>query len=320
MPKEFVHYIIAKNVLLKLREDPFWKDICNFETELYLGSIFPDALYSATGTVDASILRFPDALHGANAEDSLDIIKKNIPPLSVGQSGLQKAAFLVGVISHIFADATFHPLVYYFTGNYYDADEMKRLRAMRAHRRFECVLDIWFAGGIRQLKAYQLYRLLDNVPNFPDILDFMAAGAFPTDGAAFSKIFLKCYQNYCLLRKLYTSAFFQRLIVPFDTVLPLRLSGLTAVAYNTRDVKYAKRLDGDLAFRIPMTGEQQKSSLEELAVRATADAVNCCGLLKDFLLKRNMDFMNSVGPSLETGIPNTHAGKMMCFAQTDFFR
>jgi hypothetical protein len=50
-------------------------------------------------------------------------------------------AFILGYITHCALDMTFHPVIYYLSGNYYDVDPGKKAHAVYLHRHLETCLD-----------------------------------------------------------------------------------------------------------------------------------------------------------------------------------
>ena len=51
--------------------------------------------------------------------------------------------FVLGYLSHVALDTVMHPIVYYYSGNYYASDRREKLRAEARHRAIETVLDLY---------------------------------------------------------------------------------------------------------------------------------------------------------------------------------
>jgi hypothetical protein len=62
---------------------------------------------------------------------------------------MRDIAFILGYISHCALDITFHPVVYYLSGNYYDESPEKRNHAVYLHRHLETCLDIDLGNTLR---------------------------------------------------------------------------------------------------------------------------------------------------------------------------
>jgi hypothetical protein len=58
-------------------------------------------------------------------------------------------SFILGYISHCALDITFHPVIYYLSGNYYDESPQKRARAVYLHRHLETCLDLDIKNSMR---------------------------------------------------------------------------------------------------------------------------------------------------------------------------
>lgn len=130
MPKEFTHWFVADNIRSRVSAGPV-AEVINRHLPLYfLGAVIPDTPYYAL--MSKAPVRVAENLH-----DSTLSFFAGGPALAEAEADGwcgEAAAFLLGVYTHLFADAVFHPLVYYYSG----------IRNHIRHRRFESLLDLIF--------------------------------------------------------------------------------------------------------------------------------------------------------------------------------
>lgn len=134
MPKENTHLWFAYSLLEELHGSEMLKCISCSLTSYLLGSVFPDTFYYASSP---SLVRIAEGFHGRDGRPT------NTFPLAILESSKAAVdvAFAMGFLTHCALDMTFHPVIYYLSGNYYDPDPRKRQIAVRTHRRLETCLD-----------------------------------------------------------------------------------------------------------------------------------------------------------------------------------
>jgi hypothetical protein len=124
-------------------ESPFYDALKNERRSALLGAILPDAPYylalgkSSLGNAVAEVL------HGRQGEDTFRLPTLWATRILTLPSAAQSASWALwaGYLSHCVTDQIFHPLVYWFTGNYYASDKGQRTTAREYHRAFESSLD-----------------------------------------------------------------------------------------------------------------------------------------------------------------------------------
>jgi len=96
-------------------------------------------------------------------KNAIKRLKKHRPELKwsaeTEKSG-PATALLIGMISLIATDSCFHPLITHETGNYNDPDPGRRTRAVQLHRRFETILDVYFAGTMENIRTFSLKKIM----------------------------------------------------------------------------------------------------------------------------------------------------------------
>lgn len=134
MPKENTHLWFARGLLDDFPGKPMLKDISGNIWSYLLGSVSPDTFYYGAGS---RLPRIAEAFHGKDGNPTNTTI---IHVLDEARDA-RDMAFILGFITHCALDITFHPVIYYLSGNYYDADQGKRRQAVYMHRHLETCMD-----------------------------------------------------------------------------------------------------------------------------------------------------------------------------------
>lgn len=135
MPKENTHISFAKKIYSSNEES--LKIISKYTNYYYLGSILPDTFYYSK---NIKIKILSNILHGENGEPTNKIIFDLLDKAKESKNE-KLLVFVFGIITHCYLDMTFHPVIFYMTGNFYNKDELKRQIASYKHRRMEVWLD-----------------------------------------------------------------------------------------------------------------------------------------------------------------------------------
>lgn len=144
MSKENTHLFIADKISREIQDEKIKSIIKNNFDCYLLGSVaFDSFFYSAS----EKVTKASDALHDEHEKG--DIF--SLAFFGVFASMLQKAkgkelgdkdmAFLLGYVTHYAVDTAFHPFVESVTGDYYDADPIKRKKNVYNHRLLETFMD-----------------------------------------------------------------------------------------------------------------------------------------------------------------------------------
>jgi hypothetical protein len=147
MPRELVHWKVIQETIQDLSRHELPKvNAClkKYPLAAYLGAIAHDVPYYYRLGEDP-FEAVADYLHGKEGEDTfvpMKVLAHQILHLPAERQEVLWA-FFFGMLSHMATDIHFHPVVYYFTGNYHDPVPTERIRAQGRHRLFEVYLDSW---------------------------------------------------------------------------------------------------------------------------------------------------------------------------------
>ena len=316
MPREMVHWMVAERAAGLLASGPFGPALKTCPSGLRYGAVFHDVLFYLRGEHPEALKSLPHRLHGAHGEDTYDLLRLYAPHMFAMRGAALPTAFFVGLVAHIFADAAIHPLVYHFTGNYYDEDPVRRTTAVRRHRTLEALLDLVAAGGLVAVQESSLRAVVNAVEGPlslacpPELLGAMAG----MDATAAAKGFGEALDTYCTVQALTRMPTLARWVREFEAWLPAKGRELAALFYAPQLWEQRASVSGPLNFRNPATGEvftQALAGLMDLAARQTAwfCTAQAPGLMAGGALAER-----EPGPSLDMGIPGVATSQARHFA------
>ncbi|MDO9632170.1 MAG: zinc dependent phospholipase C family protein, partial [Humidesulfovibrio sp.] len=233
MPRELVHWMVAERAAGLLDSGPYGPALRQCPNGLRYGAVFHDVLFYLRGEHPEALKALPQRLHGSHAEDTYDLLRRYAPHMYSMRSMALPTAFFVGLVAHIFTDATIHPLVYHFTGNYYDEDPVRRTKAVRRHRTLETLLDMVAAGGPEAVEKTSLREVVNGVEGPlslacpPELLGNMAG----VDAMAAAKSFSDALDTFCSVQALARMPTLARWLREFEAWLPAKGRELAALFY-----------------------------------------------------------------------------------------
>ncbi|MEI7497662.1 MAG: zinc dependent phospholipase C family protein [Candidatus Falkowbacteria bacterium] len=137
MPKENTHLYFAHELLSQFGNERLEALILAQVKYYYFGSIAPDSFYYSA---KANVRRVSAILHGKDGNLTNEAIFALLDKAKENQSE-PDLCLALGYITHCALDMVFHPVIYYLSGNYYDADPAKATDAVYLHRHLETYLD-----------------------------------------------------------------------------------------------------------------------------------------------------------------------------------
>ncbi len=329
MPKEQVHWFIAGEVAAALAEGPWAPAVQAFPEALLLGAVFHDVLFYHRGPGPAGLSQLAAWLHGSRGEDTFAL-----PRLQWRHARRRRAetgaatpaeAALVGVVSHVMADSTLHPLIFYLAGHTNGATAAARSRAVRAHRQLESALDLALCGGLEAVRGRSLLALLSpgarGLGAWLDEVFCLAglAGIGGLSGPGLRGALVRAWRCFgamqWLARRPGLSGALFALERRLDGVLPGWAREIMALHYAPQLADHAAWLRGPLTWRHPVTGEVASVRVAELMSLAVARTVALLGELDPTTPgfeagDEAVEVLAGPGPSLETGLPGVGSERM----------
>jgi len=321
LPKEITHRLIAKATASLLADTPWEGPLAACPNCLALGAVFHDLLFYPAGPL--SPRGFKDiaaVLHGKNGQDTFAAVKRILAHVSASKHPGPLLAFLAGIITHIHADAVFHPLVYYLTGNDRDPNPGKRDTATARHRRLETLMDLYFCG-LENIKKFSFTPVLRNLEAPAETLFSPAYEGLPEAKGQEAKLVARttaCLKSFAKLHDLFARQGLASLMYAAHNLMPRSFKKNAALFYAPRILRFMPRIEKEIVYLDPVTGEEQRAEMTTLFDRAVRMSADFCGLVSEVLAGKSGPDDLPWGPSLETGIVGP-GPKPSFFSDQDFF-
>jgi len=320
MPKELIHFKTALATAARLTDTRFAPCLDDARPGLLLGSVFHDVLFYAVRERGRPLERLSHRFHGVDGGDPFDLIRMQARHAARPYARPLAAAVLVGMVSHLFADAELHPLVWHCTGHYYDADPGAQSLARQRHRAMEGLMD---RAACPELFGDPEYFLRTQLARCPAIatrgvdLDDLARKA-GMDRLAAGEELGAAWALYGLVQRACAMQPLARLLHALRPVLPEKAREVVALFHAPQLLRQAAFLDGEIAYAHPVTGEPASTTLAEAMDRAADKAAACCRTLEPAVFDGDGPLLPEAAPSMETGQPGVPAERMTHFANPPF--
>lgn len=316
MPREMVHWLVAERAATLLASGPFGPALSRCPNGLRLGAVYHDLLFYLRGEHPQALVELPHRLHGAKGEDTFELPRLYAAHMFAQRAQPLPTAFFVGLVAHIFADAILHPLVYFFTGNYYDADPVRRSAAVRRHRTLEVLLDMVALGGLAGLEGRSLRVVVGALEGplslaCPPEITARLAGV---DAPAAAKAQLAALDTYCTVQSLSRIQSLARFVRELEGWLPAKARELAALFYAPQLWDRRAAVEGPLSYRNPATGEQTNQTLAGLMELAATHTARFCASQAPGLTARGELTATGPGPSLDMGLPGASTARARHFS------
>ena len=319
MPKEATHWILAEQTWQAMPDGLLKMEIRENKALYYLGAIvFDTPYYVVTGQNRSNLLAAAQRLHGYNASRAFNPfgpLARNLETLPEGYR-----PFLAGALTHVAADAVFHPFIYYFSGSDEGVPPNQAARAKARHRRLETALDLSFLSrngnaSFRNLLLPALYRHRENEERaFMRLLNLLYFGRVLLKD---SSLKLAVWQH-ALIHVLIHQKRIHQFIELIDILWPRqarRIKPVEALFYATCQEADPRFFQRPLVYRHPVTGEERNESTNDLQDRTVALALEFLDRIDN--LERQADLKQRLAgatfPSLYSGLPPDRSLRMRFF-------
>jgi len=334
MPRELVHWRVVQAVLEhpRLAENKvLFSSLHREKLSAYLGSLAHDVPYYYRAGHDP-FEQVADYLHGKEGEDTFDPIRQLAAAILVRPPDEQISLwpFLFGMLTHMAADIVFHPMIFYFTGNYHAEDAEERHRAQARHRLFEVYLESWIRPRVQFSFGTTLQQLLtqnrDRNNRFAaNVLDsiLLPEIIWPEKfhGVEAERRWLSGFKQLAFYQRLFVSPAIGAGFRGFTKLSGKRFLGIDAL-FNFGRKEPSQALHGPLKFRNPVSGENCSASLDEMLQESIELSIEYILLFEPLVsgATREVDAVlgNILGSSLNYGAPRAKVEYGMFFSPDGF--
>jgi hypothetical protein len=300
LPKEITHWLVAKKVSEVARGTHWGDAVMHRPNALGFGAVFPDLLYDLAGPLLISRYRsIAQAYHGAHGEDTNELPRSIAAIITTCPHGEALRAFLYGLVCHIQTDLTFHPLVYALTGNDEDDDPDRRSQSVKDHRRFECLMDLYFCHGPEGLAGHSLQSMIRNL-EMP--LSFLwcvleKANTRVADYPAMASAMKVALLIFSILQGLFRRKLPSMVLQVVGPHLQRSIQEVAALFYTPDLLSYMDDISGPLSFR-NASGVEETVVLPELFNRAVAQSLQVIDNIET-ALRNGLPLLPEAGPPLD---------------------
>lgn len=320
MPKELTHWHIAKSIHSGEIPGSIAEIICQKPQLYYLGAIAHDIpFYDLSKSTKTSIKYIGDQLHGAEGENTL------VPIIAMLEKALLKKppeallAFFLGMLTHYTADSTFHPLIFYLSGNYYDNDYQQRSKAVFRHHLLETALDLWLEANEAIDYPTGLSKLAREAgDDGRQALDLIAGYYSGTKDQPRKRLVRRHYKLAWLNHRFFHKAFRYR--VPYRIISVYRHLGhpeaaeLEALFYT--QVLNLAYLESRFHWKHPVTGESKLTAFRELFEESVQKSAAIFCRLGTCPAEDWPGILRSLDPlSLDSGLAGVPVSRMKFFSK-----
>lgn len=286
MPKERTHWHLAARAGAVITPGPLADAVLAYPELLLLGAVSHDTAYYALGNDFAKSVA--DKLHGTGGHDSFEPFRA----LAVqrDQWGAPGLVFGLGALTHLVADAVFHPLVFSWTGDAGAPDPDLRKGWFFRHQEMETALDLHLEAlwGPAPAKTYASLAVRAR-EDLAVVEGFLGPGARPWMAA------------HARLQGLFHHGWV-RSVAQFAAWGHRRGDGDWSGAFYGRPGEHPL-LQGTLEWVDPVTGRASKESVGELVDRFDRTIAVLAADWEASWVSGRVPFEGRVGPALDTAVP-----------------
>lgn len=286
MPKERTHWHLAARAGAVVTPGPLADAVLAYPEHLLLGAVSHDTAYYALGNDFAKSVA--DRLHGTGGHDSFEPFRALAAQRD--QWGAPGLAFGLGALTHLVADAVFHPLVFSWTGDSEAPDPALRRGWFYRHQSMETALDLHLEAlwGPAPVTTYASLAVRAR-EELAVVEGFLGPGAH-TWMAAHAR--LQGLFHHPWARSLARLAAWGR----------RRGDGDWSGAFYGRPGEHPL-FQGVLEWVDPVTGQRSRESLGELVDRFDQTIAVLAADWEAAWVSGRVPLEGRVGPALDTGIP-----------------
>jgi len=320
VPKDLIHFTIAERTAARLADTRF-APCLNKETDgLLLGSVFHDTFFYAVGHGAEQLNSLADRIHGDKGQDTFTLIRMQARHAANATDNSLPAAILVGMISHLFADVTLHPVVWHFTGDYYADDSQARTMSRQRHRAMESLMDMVICPEKLGRSRYKLRILLRRCNTL------LSHGLPIKELAKTARIgvhdmhadLLSAWINFARLQAAFPIPWLARILFALRPHLPNYLAEITTLFYTPQLLSLASFIQDEISYAHPVTNEKLSSTLESLMDEAVCHAEALCRQLEPAIFDGKPIHLPKPGPSLDAGMAGVATSSMLHYATPPF--
>jgi len=321
VPKEITHWLIGAASTEKLNDTALGRAAADHPHCLKLGAVFPDALfYNRNGSKTKQYTSLADEFHGSGGEDTYQVVRDLYRAVNNSADRGPLMAFFVGLVSHIQADSSFHPLVFYVSGDYDHPDPLTRAKAVGSHRRFESLMDLYFCGGFKELNSHSLKTMLQKAESPLTALmeGALSEIALEKGWPELVAVTARAFGFFAFMQGLSHNRALSRTLYALDGILPDTWREVIGLFYGPQLLRKMPLMSEPFQYRNPVTGQEFTQRLDEIFQTAVDRTASICQTIEPALINGDPFPIPDPGPSLAFGLEGASTSQANFFKEEPF--
>jgi len=320
MPKEITHWTLAEQTRKNLRKESVLKQIIDSHINLYyVGAVILDTpFYCLWGSQKQFIMKAGQQIHNQRGNSLLPI--QHIVKHYNFQVPDAIWALVLGMITHIWSDATFHPMINHFSGNKKNNSERKK--AKYRHHFLETMLDIHFIDQEELINRFLFQQSYANKEIEEE--EFLKALSLiywnSTDAPV--KILEKALKFHSFVQHSFLKQWPVKILQTLNLIPRMNLQPSMALFYPQTTPLSLPFFNQPITYRHPLSGKEVKSSISQLTKECLKNIGSTFNIISKCITQRkNSRLLQShIAPNLNTGCNNSLAEEMQYFDTTTEIR
>lgn len=317
MPKEITHWHIAQKAFEHLSADTILKRIISEHKHLFLaGAVIMDTpFYLLYGKGKSAMYNLANRIHDTPSH-SLAYAGQTIS-IDFQQTPMPVLAFLLGSLCHVYADAAFHPMVYYFSGTGTGKDPVKNRVAQSRHHTLETYLDLYYLDkGLFLPDVFYVSRIFKQVEMDTANLLAILKVFFSTRSDSEIRYLKQAINMHILLQHLFDWNLFKIGLLATNQLPGLNIDHWVSSFYPIKKPAPNTTFKNRLNYRHPVTGQhldQPVSSIDQIAHQKILNSFN---IVEHHINKSTLASAidDLPGPNLYTGMEGFQKSDMTYFS------
>jgi len=320
MPKELIHFKTALRTADILSGTRFSPCLDSHPHGLLLGSVVHDALFYGVNKQARPLDQLAHQLHGADGQDTFTLLKLQAQHAATTPNNELATALLIGMTSHLFADAIMHPMVWHLSGNYFASDPKAKSQARQRHRALESLMDMTICPEMIGRPLFSIKRLLTRLDDdlYQALPIKQLAELADTTSKELRAGLLHAFNIFATLQRLYPKTSLARILFTASPFLPRQAAEIIALFYAPQLMEQAERISGQIEYQHPVTGIPLINSIETMIDEAAVGASKLCLSMEETIFLGKPLTIRGIGPSLDSGEPGSATSRMQYFANPPF--
>lgn len=319
MPKELTHWHIAEKAFQHLKSDSILKQLISTHKNSYLaGAVIMDTpFYLLHGKGSSAMFCLANQVHDTPSS-SLSFTKRAIS-IFLPKIPNPVLAFLLGALSHVYADAAFHPMVYYFSGTGHGNDKKKNKTAQYRHHTLETYLDLYYLEkGLFLPQYFYVSRLFKQVEMNKAPLMAVLRQFFSIQNETELYFLKKAINMHMLLQRLFDWNLLKVGLFSANRLLGLNMDHLVSSFYPINKPKPKTTFLNPFKYQNPVNGEHYCQTIDAIAKNAHHEIIKSFDIIEHHFNKGTLPkaFDALIGPNLYSGLMGFQISDMRHFNTT----